>query len=94
MKIKNQYAVNPEIIVAKILLLNIPKITAIIDAKILGLFSKWNDPELSKNIAGNIIAGKIAAGTYDKISLILLLNISFLSNAIIENLVKKVTKPQ
>ncbi len=33
-------------------------------------------------------AGKIAEGTYDKTSLILSLNISFLINAIIENLVR------
>ena len=45
--------------------------------------------------AGNQpLAGKIAVGTYDKTSLILSLNISFLSMAIIENLVKKVIKPQ
>ena len=39
-------------------------------------------------------AGKIADGTYDKTSLILSLNISFLRMAIIENLVKKVISPQ
>ena len=94
MKIKNQYTAKPVIIVAKILLLNIPTITAIIEAKILGLFSKCTNPELSKKIAGKMIAGKIADGTKDKISLILSLNISFLSKAIIENLVKKVINPQ
>ena len=52
------------------------------------------EPMLSKKIAGNIIAGKIAEGTYDKTSLILLLNISFFRSAIIENLVKKVINPQ
>ena len=93
-KIRNQYVDKPATIVARILLLNIPTITAIIDAKILGLSSKRNDPELSKKIAGNIIAGKIADGTYDKTSLILSLNISFLRRAIIENLVKKVINPQ
>ncbi len=45
------------------LLLITPIIIATIDAKILGLSSKWKDPELSKKIAGNIIAGKIADGT-------------------------------
>ena len=93
-KIRNQYVDKPATIVARILLLNIPTITAIIDAKILGLSSKRNDPELSKKIAGNIIAGKIADGTYDKTSLILSLNISFLRRAIIENLVRKVINPQ
>ena len=67
---------------------------AIIAAKILGLLSICIDPALSKKIAGNIIAGKIADGTYDKTSLIRSLNISFFSNAIIENLVKKVINPQ
>ena len=42
-----------------------------IAANILGLFSKSKEPELSKNIGGNIIAGKIADGTYDKIFFIL-----------------------
>ena len=41
-----------------------------------------------------MIAGKIAEGTNDKISLILSLNISFLRSAIMENLVKKVISPQ
>ena len=41
-----------------------------------------------------MIAGKIAEGTKDNTSRILLLNISFFNNAIIENLVKKVIKPQ
>ena len=94
MKIKNQYVAKPEKIVAKILLLNIPTTTAIIDAKIFGLSSIWIIPVLFKKIAGNIMAGKIADGTYDKTSLILSLNISFLRRAIIENLVKKVIKPQ
>tara|TARA_B100001057_G_scaffold227724_1_gene228044 strand:- start:763 stop:969 length:207 start_codon:yes stop_codon:yes gene_type:complete len=67
---------------------------AIIAAKILGLSSNCIEPVLSKKIAGNIIAGKIAEGTYDKTSLILLLNISFFRSAIIENLVKKVINPQ
>ena len=65
-----------------------------IAAKIFGLFSICNSPELSRKIAGNMIAGKIAEGTNDKTSLILSLNISFFNNAIIENLVKKVIKPQ
>ena len=77
-----------------IFLLNIPTNTAIIEAKIFGLFSNCNNPELSKKIAGNIIAGKIADGTKDKTSLILSLNISFFNNAIIENLVRKVINPQ
>ena len=63
-------------------------IVAIIAAKILGLSSICIDPELSKKIAGNIIAGNIAEGTNDSISLILSLNISFLIRAIIENLVR------
>ena len=63
MKIKNQYTAKPATIVAIIFLLKIPTITAIIEAKILGLFSNCKNPELSKKIAGNIIAGKIADGT-------------------------------
>jgi hypothetical protein len=39
-------------------------------------------------MAGKIIAGNIADGTNDNISLILSLNISFLIKAIIENLVR------
>ena len=76
------------------LLLKIPTQVAIIAAKILGLSVNSNEPELSRKIAGNIIAGKIDEGTYDKTSLILSLNISFLRRAIIENLVKKVINPQ
>ena len=83
-----QYENKPENIVAKIFLLKTPIHIAIIVAKILGLSSNCNEPEPSKNIAGNIIAGKIADGTYDKTSLILSLNISFLINAIIKNLVR------
>ena len=94
MKIKNQYTAKPVTIVAIIFLLNTPIIMAIIDAKILGLFSICTNPELSKKIAGKMIAGKIADGTKDKISLILSLNISFFNNAIIENLVRKVINPQ
>ena len=67
---------------------NIPTAVAIIAAIIFGLFSIWNKPVLSIKIAGNIIAGKIADGTKDKISLILSLNISFFIKAIIENLVR------
>ena len=89
-----QYENKPENIVAKTFLLKIPIIIAIIEAKILGLSSICTCPKLSKNIAGKIIAGKIADGTYDKTSLILSLNISFFSRAIIENLVRKVIKPQ
>ena len=37
--------------------------SAIFPAIILGLSSIINDPELSKKIAGNIIAGNIAEGT-------------------------------
>ena len=55
--------IKPENIVAKIFLLKIPITIAIIVAKILGLFSSCNKPPLSKNIAGKIIAGKIADGT-------------------------------
>ena len=58
-----QYETNPEIIVTIMLLLNIPTTMAIIAAKILGLFVSLNTPELSKKIAGNIIAAKIADGT-------------------------------
>ena len=89
-----QYENKPENIVAKIFLLKIPIIIAIIEAKILGLSSSCTDPKLSKKIAGKIIAGKIADGTYDKTCLILSLNISFFKRAIIENLVKKVINPQ
>ena len=53
----------PDIIVASMLLLKIPTIVAIIAAKILGLLSNCIVPALSKKIAGNIIAGKIAEGT-------------------------------
>ena len=67
---------------------------ATIAAIIFGLFSNWKSPVLSKKIAGNIIAGKIDEGTYERISLILSLNISFFNSAIIENLVKKVINPQ
>ena len=44
-------------------LLSTPTAVAIIAAKILGLSVNSNDPELSRKIAGNIIAGKIADGT-------------------------------
>ena len=63
-------------------------------ANIFGLSSNSRLPALFKKIAGKIIAGNIADGTYDKTSLILSVNISFLSKAIIENLEKKVIKPQ
>ena len=89
-----QYDAKPAKIVAKMLLLKIPTNIAIIAAKILGLSSSCIVPKLSKKIAGNMIAGKIAEGTNDKISLILSLNISFLRSAIMENLVKKVISPQ
>ena len=89
-----QYDAKPAKIVVKMLLLKIPTNIAIIAAKILGLSSSCIVPKLSKKIAGNMIAGKIAEGTNDKISLILSLNISFLRIAIIENLVKKVISPQ
>ena len=47
-----------------ILIENNPKImAAIIAAKNLGFSSRWINPVLSKKIAGNIIAGKIADGT-------------------------------
>jgi hypothetical protein len=71
-----------------IFLLKKPTIIANIAAIILGLFSKSKEPELSKKIGGKIIAGKIAAGTYDNIFFVLLLKISFLSKKIIENLVR------
>ena len=58
-----QYENKPENIVAKIFLLKIPTIIAMIAAKIFGLFSICNSPELSRKIAGNMIAGKIAEGT-------------------------------
>ena len=45
------------------LLERIPMNVAINAAKIFGLSSINNDPELSKKIAGNIIAGNIADGT-------------------------------
>jgi len=88
MKIIAQYEAKPENIVAKIFLLKIPTAVAIIAAKILGLSVNSNEPVLSRKTAGNIMAGKIADGTYDKTSLILSLNISFFKTAIIENLVR------
>ena len=63
MNIMNQYAANPENIVAIMLLEKIPTAVAIIAAIIFGLSSIINDPVLSKKIAGNIIAGNIAEGT-------------------------------
>tara|TARA_B100000767_G_C19725627_1_gene519340 strand:+ start:819 stop:1088 length:270 start_codon:yes stop_codon:yes gene_type:complete len=75
-------------------LLKKPTIIANIAAIILGLFSKSNDPALSKNIGGKIIAGKIAAGTKESIFFVLSLKISLLSKKIIENLVKKVIIPE
>jgi len=63
MNIMNQYAANPENIVAIMLLEKIPTAVAIIAAIIFGLFSNINNPELSKKIAGKIIAGNIAEGT-------------------------------
>jgi hypothetical protein len=70
------------------LLVNIPIIMAIIAAITLGFPSISNSPVSLIKIAGKIIAGNIAEGTNDNISLILSLNISFLINAIIENLVR------
>ena len=64
-----------------------------IEANILGLLSKSNNPLLSKNIGGKIIAGKIAAGTKDNIFFALSFNISFLSKKTIENLVVNVIIP-
>ena len=69
-------------------------IIANIVANILGLLSKSRESVLSKNIGGKIIAGKIADGTKDKIFFALSFNTSFLSEKIIENLVKKVIIPQ
>ncbi len=46
-----------------ILLEKIPINVAINAARIFGLSSINNDPELSKKIAGKIIAGNIAVGT-------------------------------
>ena len=63
-------------------------------ANIFGFPFKSKVPKSSKNISGNIIAGKIAEGTYDSIIFVFLLNVSFLINAIIQNLVKKVIIPQ
>jgi|TARA_B110000495_G_C22860168_1_gene501570 hypothetical protein len=71
-----------------IFLLKYPIIIANIAANILGLFSKSKEPSLFKNIGGKIIAGKIAAGTKDRIFLTLSLTISSLSKKIIENLVR------
>ena len=62
-----------------------PKIIAAIT---FGFPSISNSPVSLIKIAGKIIAGNIAEGTNDNISLILSLNISFLINAIIENLVR------
>ena len=46
-------------------------------AYILGLLSKSKLPVSSKKIGGNIIAGKIAAGTKLRIFFVLSLKISF-----------------
>ena len=67
---------------------------AIIAANIFGLSSISINPMSLIKIAGKIIAGNIADGTNDNISLILSLNISFLIKAIIENLVRYVINPQ
>ena len=67
---------------------------AIIAANIFGLSSISINPMSLMKIAGKIIAGNIADGTNDNISLILSLNISFLIKAIIENLVRYVINPQ
>jgi len=80
--------------VAIIFLVKYPTVIANIAAKILGLLSISKEPVLSKNIGGKIIAGKIAAGTKDKIFFVFSLKTSFLSKKIIENLVKKVITPQ
>ena len=77
-----------------IFLLKQPTIIANIAANILGLLSRSKEPALSKNIGGKIIAGKIAAGTKDKIFFIFSLKTSLFSKKIIENLVKKVIRPQ
>ena len=79
---------SPANIVAIIFLLRYPAIIANIAANILGLFSKSREPLLSKSIGGKIIAGKIAAGTKDKIFFVFSLKTSFLSKKIIENRVK------
>ena len=84
---------SPANIVIIIFLLKYPIIIANIEAIILGLFSKSKKPSVSKNIGGKIIAGKIAAGTKDNISLALPFNMSFLSKKIIENLVRNVMTP-
>jgi len=75
-------------------LLTKPTIIAKIAANIFGLFSITRSPVVFKKIAGKIIAGNIADGTKDKTSLILSVNISFLSITIIKNLEKKVINPQ
>ena len=67
---------------------------AIIAANIFGLSSISINPMSLIKIAGKIIAGNIADGTNDNISLILSLNISFLIKAIMENLVRYVINPQ
>ena len=74
--------------VAIILLLKYPIIIAIIAANILGLLSISIDPVVSRNIGGNIIAGKMADGTYDKTFFVFSFKISFFKKKIIENLVK------
>ena len=79
---------------AIIFLLKYPTVIANIAAKILGLLSISKEPVLSKNIGGKIMAGKIAAGTKDKIFFVFSLKTSFLRKKIIENLVKKVITPQ
>ena len=54
----------------------------------------FRDDYKGKRLLGKIIAGNIADGTNDNISLILSLNISFLIKAIMENLVRYVINPQ
>ena len=56
----------------------------------VGEFHFENNPK----ILASIIAGNIADGTNDSISLILSLNISFFIKVIIVNLVRYVTSPQ
>ena len=63
------------------------------EATILALLSKNITPLMSNNMAGKIIAGKIADGTYDKITFFFSVYISFFNKPIILNLVRKVIMP-
>ena len=65
-----QYEINPKRIVEIIFFEKNPIIIAIIKAITLGSLYSTKNPELFKNTAGKIIAGKTAEGTYVSICLV------------------------